>query len=142
MAEAAKPKLRKLVGPALFRELVSSSISALSEERAEELKEAVHEITDGKTQLQFMLDLGLAKKPGALPPRPPARKLTPEEEARGAQNIAITQVTDLMAYMGIILDNGALAECEQPLLEQLDGLRIDLGHKIDAIRKARRNSRR
>ena len=65
MAEAARPRLKKLDGWGdLVRDLIERPITELSNEECETLAKAVAKLTDGRTQLDFMQELGLVKKPG------------------------------------------------------------------------------
>lgn len=64
MAEAVRPRLRKLPGVGeLFRELLKLPIAQLSVGQIQLLSDAVHRIADGRTQLEFELEMGLAKAP-------------------------------------------------------------------------------
>lgn len=65
MADAARPRLRKLDGfQALVQDLLLRPISSLTEEETAVLTKAVAKITDGRSQLDFMAELGLVKQPG------------------------------------------------------------------------------
>jgi hypothetical protein len=62
MAEALKPRLRKLPGLGhLIREIIDVPLAQLSPEKCRLLEDAVHKLADGKTQLDFMTELGLVK---------------------------------------------------------------------------------
>jgi hypothetical protein len=63
MAEVAKPRLKKLGGADSFKRLLELPPSAWNAAQRESLAKAVHKITDGKTQVQYMLDLGVSKAP-------------------------------------------------------------------------------
>lgn len=62
MAEAAKPRLKKLPALAGF-DPGTQSVSALAPEVQEALATVVKKITDGATQAEFMHELGLVKGP-------------------------------------------------------------------------------
>ncbi len=63
MAEALKPRLRKLPGLGhLIREIIDVPLSQLGPEKCQLLADAVHKLADGKTQLDFMEELGLVKR--------------------------------------------------------------------------------
>lgn len=65
MAEAVKPRLKKLQGfGGLIRELLTRPVSDLSADQTQLLTDAVSKITDGRTQLDFLSELGLVKRPG------------------------------------------------------------------------------
>jgi hypothetical protein len=65
MAEAVKPRLKRLTGWGdLVRDLIERPITELSPEECETLTKAVSKLTDGRTQLDFMVELGLVKSPG------------------------------------------------------------------------------
>lgn len=61
MAKAAKPRLAK--GDLQLGEILGKHPAALTAVEQELLTKAVHKITDGRTQLEFMLELGVAKTP-------------------------------------------------------------------------------
>lgn len=64
MAEAAKPRLKKLSGiGALIRDILTKPVADLSPTETQLLTDAVHKLTDGRTQMDFMVELGLAKAP-------------------------------------------------------------------------------
>lgn len=68
MADAVKPRLRKLPGlGALVREILTRPLAELTEAQHALLDQAVHKVADGKTQLEFMIELGLAKQPPGGP---------------------------------------------------------------------------
>ena len=93
MAKAAAPKLRKISGLEDF-DPSAIAISAMTAPKQELLAQAVHKITDGKTQLEFALDLGLCKAlPGAnVPGRDPGdggrKKISLDEAAQIARDMA------------------------------------------------------
>lgn len=63
MAEALKPRLRKLPGLGhLIREIIDVPLSQLPPEKCRLLENAVHKLADGKSQLDFMDELGITKK--------------------------------------------------------------------------------
>lgn len=65
MADAARTRLRRLDGFGdLVRDLMERPITALSGPELELLESAVKKLTDGRTQMDFLAELGLAKKPG------------------------------------------------------------------------------
>lgn len=64
MAEFAKPRLKKLSGiGSLIRDILTKPVAELSPTESQLLSDAVHKLTDGRTQLDFMVELGLAKAP-------------------------------------------------------------------------------
>lgn len=64
MAESAKPRLKKLAGiGSLIRDILTKPVSELSPTESQLLTDAVHKLTDGRTQLDFLVELGLAKSP-------------------------------------------------------------------------------
>jgi hypothetical protein len=64
MAEAVKPRLKRLGGlRALMEDILSKPLSALSSEQTLLLTEAVDKVADGKSQMEFMWELGIAKRP-------------------------------------------------------------------------------
>lgn len=63
MAEAVKPRLRKLNGVgALMRDILAKPVSQLTENQQRLLTDAVHKVADGRGQMEFLAELGLAKK--------------------------------------------------------------------------------
>lgn len=64
MAEALKPRLRKLPGlGGIIREIIDVPLSQWPEEKCRLLTDAVHKLADGRGQLEFMLELGIVKRP-------------------------------------------------------------------------------
>lgn len=64
MAEAIRPRLKKLPGLGdLLAEIVDLPISQLDADKQQLLSDAVHKLADGKSQMEFMWDLGIAKLP-------------------------------------------------------------------------------
>lgn len=64
MAEAVKPRLKRLPGiGALIRSILETPIGQLTDDQSKLLADAVHKVADGKTQLEFMFELGIAKLP-------------------------------------------------------------------------------
>lgn len=65
MAEAALPRLRKLDGWGdMIQSLLDRPISNLAPDEVAMLSKAVAKITDGRTQLDFLAELGIVKRPG------------------------------------------------------------------------------
>jgi hypothetical protein len=65
MADAARSRLKRLDGwSALVKDLLDRPITALSEREMEVLNKGVQKLTDGRSQMDFLVELGLAKKPG------------------------------------------------------------------------------
>lgn len=63
MADAMKPRLKKLEGGLAALPLLELPPAQWTEEQSGQLTKAVKKLTDGKTQLAFLEELGLAKKP-------------------------------------------------------------------------------
>lgn len=65
MAEAARTRLKRLEGwGALVRDLMERPIADLDAGEIDVLSKAVAKITDGRTQLDFLAELGIVKRPG------------------------------------------------------------------------------
>lgn len=103
MADAAKPRLRKVEGFAgLLEEILSQPVTALSEEKKNLLTEAVKKITDGRTQMELFEEWGISKKRpvpgtgGALGGAGAPRHQPTEEDVREA---ARRSWTDIMAMV-------------------------------------------
>jgi hypothetical protein len=65
MAENARPRLKKLDGwGSLVRDLMERPIADLNPDEVDVLSRAVAKITDGRTQLDFLQQLGIVKHPG------------------------------------------------------------------------------
>lgn len=65
MADAVRPRLKKLDGWAsLVRDLMERPIADLEPAEIEVLGKAVAKICDGRTQLDFLQELGIVKRPG------------------------------------------------------------------------------
>ena len=109
MAKACRPRLKKLDGTDRLKALLELHPSQWSQDDTHLLSEAVHKITDGKTQLEFMWELGVAKKPqgsgatGGAREHPPRPQMTPELEHAQMVQFAKTDWehlrVGLMAYM-------------------------------------------
>lgn len=63
MAEGIKKKWKNLPSASLLRMLVQSPPSQWSDDDTKAIFTALHKCTDGLTQMEFMLDIGVAKKP-------------------------------------------------------------------------------
>lgn len=94
MAQAAAPRLRKMIG-AKDLDLINTPISELPEVQRTLLSDAVKKITDGKTQMDFGIEFGVYKKPqgsgakGRKPGEGGKRKLTLEEQAALMRQMAV-----------------------------------------------------
>lgn len=65
MAENARPRLKKLDGwGSLVRDLIDLPIASLNPDEVDVLSRAVAKITDGRTQQDFLHELGIVKRPG------------------------------------------------------------------------------
>lgn len=108
MAEAVKPRLKKLPGAGeLLREILAKPVAELTEAQASLLAETVRKICDGRTQLDFLLELGLAKAPqgsaatggdhgGGRKP------LTPEEQFEAQRQLALTDWSDIASKLAVV----------------------------------------
>lgn len=67
MADAVKSKWKKLAPQERLRELMAVSPSQWNEEDEKLIAASLKKATDGQTQLEFMRELGLAKKPPGNP---------------------------------------------------------------------------
>ncbi len=64
MAEVVRPRLRKMSGAGeLFREILRRPIGELTESQQLLLQDAVHKVTDGYSQLEFLRELGICTQP-------------------------------------------------------------------------------
>lgn len=63
MAEGIKAKWKKLAPQERLKELMAVSPNEWNDADVKLVSESLHKVTDGQTQLEFMRDLGLAKKP-------------------------------------------------------------------------------
>lgn len=75
MAEGLKVRLKKLPGSDRLRELMALPPAEWSIEEGAMIQQFVAQATDGKTQIDFLCELGLAKKPKA---KGGAREHTPK----------------------------------------------------------------
>lgn len=65
MAEAVKPRLKKLPGLGhLIAQILERPIAELSADDSRLLEQAVHKVADGRTQTDFLIELGIVKNPG------------------------------------------------------------------------------
>lgn len=87
MAEAAVPQLRKL-GALRGVDPTSTPLGSLTLVQQTALDKALHKLTDGRTQSDFLQELGLAKMPqgsgatGGARPHPPKEVMDPVEHQR------------------------------------------------------------
>jgi hypothetical protein len=63
MARAVKPRLKKLGGDERLRTLLALPVAEWTADDQAVIEAAVHKVADGRTQLDFMMELGIAKKP-------------------------------------------------------------------------------
>ena len=91
MAEGVKAKWKKLAPQDRLKALMAVSPSQWSEKDMKLVCDSLHKVTDGKSQLDFMRELGLAKKPQGNPNATggTARKLTTAEAATKAKEQAL-----------------------------------------------------
>lgn len=92
MAEACRPRLKRMNGLERLQELLQVPMTEWDKDATELVSRAVHKLADGRTQMEFMLDMGVLKAPqgsgakgGA---RPPAQKLDPLAELAEQQAVA------------------------------------------------------
>jgi hypothetical protein len=101
MADAVRPRLKKLPGAGeMLREILARPVAELTEAQAGLLAETVRKICDGRTQMDFLIELGLAKAPqGAAAvggDHGGGRKpLTPEEQYEAQRQLALTDWGDI-----------------------------------------------
>jgi hypothetical protein len=87
MAEAIRPRLKKLGGSFEALPMLELAPAQWNDEQRDTLAAAVKKATDGKTQLDFLEELGLAKKPqgsggkGGAKPAGAAVQIAPEQAA-------------------------------------------------------------
>lgn len=103
MAKGVKAKWKKLAPQDRLKALMAVSPSQWSEKDMKLVCDSLHKVTDGKSQLDFMRELGLAKKPrGNNDPTPgPARKLTTAELSDQAK----AQALEDSGRMGQVVKN-------------------------------------
>jgi len=90
MAEGIKARWKKLAPQARLKELMSVAPSDWNEKDTKLVTDSLHKVCDGQGQLEFMRELGLAKKPTGnttTTNRTPPGKLSAEEQA--AQLLAL-----------------------------------------------------
>jgi hypothetical protein len=91
MADGVKKKWKKLAPQDRLKELMAVSPSAWTDKDMKLVCDSLHKVTDGKSQLDFMRELGLAKKPPGNPNATggTARKLTTAELSAQARAQAL-----------------------------------------------------
>lgn len=91
MAEGVKSLWKKLPARDRLKALMSLPPSQWTEDDSKLIADATHKITDGRTQLEFMWELGCAKKPSGNPNASGkgSRKLTAEEQRLKAVELAL-----------------------------------------------------
>lgn len=126
MARAAKPRLTK--GDIDLGAILEKNPGALTQAEQELLQKAVHKISDGKTQLEFMLECGAVKAPqgsaargGALGGAGKNRTGNAEALAKLA-NIQVQHIKDMLTEA--LMDKPWIA-CDKANREELHGLLVD-----------------
>lgn len=109
MAKAARPRLKKLGGENVgaLIELMLTNPAAVPAEQIEEVQAAVSKLTDGRSQVEFMAELGLVKAPqgsaakgGRLEPKhAPVAELNPAEQEALTKQIAHDNYHRLVAHL-------------------------------------------
>jgi hypothetical protein len=153
MAEACKPRLKKLAGSDRLRELLLQPPSQWTADDYTLIEATVHKITDGKTQLEFMWELGVAKKPqgsGATGGYRPALgepvKLTLEQQLEESKRLAaedfdyiISLFTGYWSKFSILEDwaiEGQIGILEQQIAARRAWLKQPAGKRTtDAVEK-------
>jgi hypothetical protein len=146
MAAAVKPRLAKIAdGPDRLREILALPPSAWDSPAIELVSSAVHKITDGKSQLEFMFDLGLIKQSaaGTGGARPAKTQLAPSDaltqRAALAREAWQTINTSLYGYgtQFTLLDRGAIeiqiATLEEELKARKTWLQNPTAENLPAI---------
>ncbi len=137
LAEAAKKRLKKVPeARELLDAIIDQPINELSLDQAETLSKFVHKLTDGKTQMEFMLECGTTKsatpakggKLGAQSTEPPADEAV--EEARAVwEPVHRTFVTDA--------EQGTWKDLPEGELEGLKLVVRNLLARWDAVKKGK-----
>ena len=149
MAEEAKPRLKKL-DPKLAL-LLDKPIHLLTESEAAALKKATAKLTTGKTQLDFMRELGLVKMSAAAPGGTKASaakgaetKAEPEAEDDGKVSPEEFHANDLWKTLikhlrAELKENqwAHLPRTGEVSIETIHGLLLDLGRVIAPVRNAK-----
>ena len=93
MSDGIKSRWKKLPVRDRLRSLMEVSPSQWSDDDTKLITDAVHKSTDGRTQLELMWDLGIAKKPSGNPHAKgtgqPSKNLTAEEQATLLREMAL-----------------------------------------------------
>ena len=92
MSRGVKSLWKKLPAREKLKALMSVPPSKWTEDDSKLIADATHKITDGRTQLEFMMDLGCCKKPSGNPnPKDGGTKTKPTtaQEAEAAYQIAL-----------------------------------------------------
>lgn len=150
MAKAAAPRLKKIGG---FKDLPLLELAphAWPENQQQLLEKAVHKITDGKTQLEFMFELGIAKKPhghrlvdGSLDRKYHSTRAdgSPRAERRSQVELKQEEVreewdNEMEERLWCWLREEKYLYLDDKRLETLDGILIDLKTKVTALKKER-----
>ena len=128
MAEAAKPKLKKLPALASF-DPSTTSVSALPADVQEALSGVVRKITDGQTQTEFMEELGLVKSRGNKGGR--------GKGSGGSKSLSLAEQSELMTELARKdwreLEKGLLADYQDKFLLLPDP---EIEGQIGALEKA------
>ncbi|MDE2099093.1 MAG: hypothetical protein KGL39_17700 [Patescibacteria group bacterium] len=104
MADGIKARWKKLPARDRLRALMSMPPNQWSEPDVKLIGDAVHKATDGRTQLEFMWELGLAKRPqgsgaaGRAPGEGGSKKLSLSEQAEAQRLLAETNWQVLLKH--------------------------------------------
>lgn len=127
MAKAARPRLAK--SDLQLGSILQKHPGSLTPAEQELLKRTVHKISDGRTQMEFLLEEGMIKKPqgsaakGGAKGNGPAAKLTPAE---ATTQLAREQTTRLIALLEEALTDKPFNSGTKAQRTQLHGLLVDL----------------
>ncbi len=131
MARAAAPRIRKETG---FKELPLLNPSEMTAEQEKSVDAVVHKLADGKSQMDFMMELGLAKKPqgsGAKGGHKPAADPNKPKPENPEQQAAIDIWTPILRDLELEgLDEKSWAHLPDALLARLKGILIDLNKLV------------
>ena len=134
MAEGVKSLWKKLPAREKLKALMSVPPSQWTEDDSKLIADATHKVTDGKSQMEFMWELGCAKKPSGNPNAGEhgkgSRKLTLAEQAEAEK----LHVADIMNRIMVDLDSlaGRFAVCTDMECEVFDGVLMKHSKAIKA----------
>jgi len=135
MAEGVRSKWKKLAPQEKLKELMAVPPTEWSDKETKLVCESVQKATDGLSQIEFMRELGLAKKPShnAAPKGGQKKKLTISEEAALRKEQAIEDFAHLARILDVYADKFTLLS-DSTVEAQISALEVHLKARRDWLK--------